>query len=62
MSSLIEIQGVTKEFILKNGHRNTILKDVNLTVKPGDFASLIGHSGCGKSTLLKGYALGFSFT
>ncbi len=28
------------------------LKDVNLTVKQGEFVSIIGHSGCGKSTLL----------
>ncbi len=29
------------------------LKNVNLSVKPGEFVSLIGPSGCGKSTLLK---------
>jgi NitT/TauT family transport system ATP-binding protein len=29
------------------------LNDVNLTLSPGDFASLIGPSGCGKSTLLR---------
>ena len=28
------------------------LKDINLTVKKGEFVTLIGHSGCGKSTLL----------
>ncbi len=30
-----------------------ILDDINLTVAPGDFVSLIGPSGCGKSTVLK---------
>ncbi len=29
------------------------LADVNLTVKKGDFVSLIGPSGCGKTTLLR---------
>lgn len=28
------------------------LKDINLSVKQGEFITLIGHSGCGKSTLL----------
>lgn len=31
----------------------TALKDVNLTIAPSDFVSLVGPSGCGKSTLLR---------
>ena len=30
----------------------TIVKDFNLRMKEGEFATLIGHSGCGKSTVL----------
>jgi len=30
-----------------------ILKDINLTVEPGEFVCLLGQSGCGKSTLLR---------
>jgi nitrate/nitrite transport system ATP-binding protein len=30
----------------------TVVQDVNLTLKKGEFISLIGHSGCGKSTVL----------
>lgn len=30
----------------------TVVEDFNLTLKRGEFVSLIGHSGCGKSTVL----------
>jgi NitT/TauT family transport system ATP-binding protein len=30
-----------------------VLDEINLSVAPGDFISLIGPSGCGKSTILK---------
>jgi len=29
------------------------LDDINLTVEPGEFLSIVGHSGAGKTTLLK---------
>jgi len=28
------------------------LRDVNLTIEPGEFICLVGPSGCGKTTLL----------
>jgi len=36
------------------------LNDVNFTIKPGEFFSLLGPSGCGKTTLLRIIA-GFEF-
>jgi sulfonate transport system ATP-binding protein len=30
-----------------------VLRDITLSVAPGDFISLVGASGCGKSTLLR---------
>jgi nitrate ABC transporter ATP-binding subunit len=47
----LEIDSVWKSFPT-NGTIESVLRDVNLTVEPGEFISLIGHSGCGKSTLV----------
>jgi nitrate ABC transporter ATP-binding subunit len=47
----LEIDSVWKSFP-HNGGGQAVLRDVNLTIEPGEFVSLIGHSGCGKSTLL----------
>ena len=51
MNTIIEVSGVNKSFG-KSGNENQVLKDANLTIKKGEFVSLMGASGSGKSTLL----------
>ncbi|ARP65054.1 ABC transporter ATP-binding protein [Mesorhizobium sp. M7A.F.Ca.US.006.04.2.1] len=47
--TLLALKGVGKVF--SNGV--TALSDVDLTIREGDFVSLLGPSGCGKSTALR---------
>ncbi len=48
---LVEIRNLTKQFS-KGGETITPLNEVDLTIEPRDFLSLMGPSGSGKSTLL----------
>ena len=48
---MLELQHVSK-WVNTGSNRTFILKDVNLTVKQGEFVSIMGPSGSGKSTLL----------
>jgi bicarbonate transport system ATP-binding protein len=49
--SYLSIKNVSKVYPTPKGPF-TVLQDVNLQVKQGEFICVIGHSGCGKSTLL----------
>ncbi|MBM6705304.1 ABC transporter ATP-binding protein, partial [Sutterella massiliensis] len=44
---------VSLEHLTKAVDGKTILNDINLTIHPGEFLTLVGPSGCGKSTLLR---------
>lgn len=47
MAPILDIQN-----LYKNYGATEILKDINISIEPGDFLVLVGPSGCGKSTLL----------
>ena len=55
MENIIEIKDIGKSFGEKD-NRTQVLNNVSLSVKKGEFISLMGASGSGKSTLL--YLLG----
>ncbi|MEU7711688.1 ABC transporter ATP-binding protein [Micromonospora chalcea] len=51
--SWIEIDGLDKEYRPRKSAPTLALSDINLTVRRGEFISVVGPSGCGKTTLLK---------
>jgi ABC-type nitrate/sulfonate/bicarbonate transport system, ATPase component len=51
-SAKIEISHLTKRFMTRSGEPFTAIRDVSLTVEPGQFCAIVGPTGCGKSTTL----------
>ena len=49
MDNIIELKGIGKSF----NSKDYIVRDINLTVKKGEFVTLLGPSGCGKTTTLR---------
>jgi spermidine/putrescine transport system ATP-binding protein len=48
MNAMVEVRGVSKEFDAVRA-----LADVDLSIRAGEFMTLLGPSGCGKTTLLR---------
>lgn len=49
---MLTLQNVWKEYLLEGEIKFTALKNINLTLKNGEFSSIMGPSGSGKSTLM----------
>ncbi len=49
---MIEVRGLSKTFFSPQGPV-LALRDVNLSIKPGEIFGIVGFSGAGKSTLLR---------
>ena len=49
---LIELTGATKRFPSGSGSVHTAVRDLTMTVQPGEFVAVVGPTGCGKSTTL----------
>jgi putative ABC transport system ATP-binding protein len=51
-NNIIKMTNITKSFFIGRPNQLDILKNINLSIKKGEFVSIIGASGSGKSTLM----------
>lgn len=52
-TALLRVENVNKTFIRKGKPSVEALRSINLSIKEGEFVSIVGASGSGKSTLLR---------
>lgn len=50
--NIIEMKDIKKNFYIGTSNELNILKGIDITIKEGEFVSIIGSSGSGKSTLM----------
>ena len=50
---VLELRNLTKEIPTGSREPFVIFKNIGLTVREGEFVSIVGPSGCGKTTLLR---------
>jgi NitT/TauT family transport system ATP-binding protein len=52
-AQILELKNLSREVPGRNGEPFVIFKDIDLTVRDGEFVSIVGPSGCGKTTMLR---------
>jgi oligopeptide/dipeptide ABC transporter ATP-binding protein len=52
-ADLLEVEGLVTSFPLKGGGRIQAVREVSLSLRPGETLAVVGESGCGKSTLAR---------
>ena len=50
--TILEIKNINRTY-RDEDNMVEALKDINFSIKEGEFVSIIGSSGCGKTTLLR---------
>lgn len=53
MDNIISVENLSFSYINDGEEPQVVLKDLNLTIKRGEFLAVLGHNGSGKSTLAK---------
>ncbi|MBO6165340.1 MAG: ABC transporter ATP-binding protein [Eubacterium sp.] len=51
METIIDVKGLCKTYVV-NKNSNNVLRNIDFTLKEGEFISIMGPSGSGKSTML----------
>jgi NitT/TauT family transport system ATP-binding protein len=51
-ATAIQLRGATKRFRSSSGGVHTAVRDLDLSVRTGEFVAVVGPTGCGKSTTL----------
>ncbi len=51
-TDILKIADLYKSYPLRKGHALPVLQGINVTIKAGEMAAVMGASGCGKTTLI----------